>query len=118
MAAVVFKAKPYKLKAADGDKITRDDISTWSYTLLSCARQVRDWIPFLPGNSKASWTAKSEDASHGWQVTKMENGNEVIDDEATDKLKSDFQDFLTFVASHCPAGFMNEVMRDRCHLTG
>ena len=107
-----FKAKPYKLKPSDGAKITRDDVSTWSYTLQSCARQVKDWIAFLPGNSKAKWIAKSEDASHGWKVTKMEDDIEVDDDEATDALKSHFQDFLTFIASYCPSGFMNQVMRE------
>ena len=110
--AAVFKAKPYKLKPSDGEKITRDDVSTWSYTIQSCARQVKDWIPFLPGNSKATWTAKSEDSGHGWRVTKDEDGTEVTDDVATDLLKSHFQDFLTFIATYCPSSFMNQVMRE------
>ena len=36
----------------------------------------------------------------------------MTDDAATDTLKSHFQDFLTFVASQCPSGFMNQVMRE------
>ena len=49
MATFSAKAKPYKLQPTDGDNITRDDISTWSYTMLSCARQINDWKKFLPG---------------------------------------------------------------------
>ena len=108
-----MKAKPYKLKPTDSDKITRDDVLTWSYTLLSCARQVTDWHPFLPGNSKATWAAKSEDATHNLVIKKtLLTGEEVEDNAATDKIRSDLQDFLTFVASHCPSGFMNQVMRE------
>ena len=114
MATISVKAKPYKLKPTDSDNITRDDVLSWSYTLLSCARQCKEWKQFLPGNSKATWTAKSENPTHGWEVTKQDEttGDEVPDDEATDELKSNFQDFLTFVASHCPSGFMNQVMRE------
>ena len=111
MTSFSAKAKPYKLKATDGDNITRDDVSTWSYTMLASARQVKDWIHFLPTNSKDKWKAKSEDPTHGWLVTKVEGTNTVIDEAKTDELKSHFLDFLTFVASHCPSGFMNQVMR-------
>ena len=42
MATFNAKAKPYKLKATDDvENITRDDIATWSYTMQSCARQIR-----------------------------------------------------------------------------
>ena len=112
MTSIVFKAKPYKLKPTEGEKLTKDDISTWSYTMLSCARQVKEWIQFLPGNSKSSWIPKSEDPSHNWKVTKEQLGEQVVDEEATDQLKANFQDFLTFIASHCPTGFMNPVMRE------
>ena len=111
-AQVFFKAKPYKLKPSDGARISRDDVSTWRYNILSCARQVKDWTQFLLGNSKDKWVAKSEDLTQGWSVTKIENGVELEDDEATDKLKSTFQDFLTFVASNCPSGFMEQIMRE------
>ena len=47
--------------------------------------------------------SKAEDPTHNWNVTTTDlTGNVVPDDAATDKLKADFQDFLTFVASHCP----------------
>ena len=114
MTSFNARAKPYKLKAGDSDCITRDDIATWSYTILACARQIRDWKEFLPGNSKDSWLAKSEDDSHGPNmiVTKQEDGATVVDPVPTEKLKNDFLDFLTFVATHCPSGFMNMVMRE------
>ena len=92
-AQVFFKAKPYKLKPSDGARISRDDVSTWRYNILSCARQVKDWTQFLPGNSKDKWVAKSEDPTQGWSVTKIENGVELEDDEATDKLESTSKTF-------------------------
>ena len=112
MSSLVFKAKPYKLKPSEGYKITRDDVTTWSYTIQSCARQVTDWIQFLPNSSKSQWTAKSEDPTHNLKVTKDEDGRIVDDVEGTDRLRAHFQDFLTFVASHCPSGFMSQVMRE------
>ena len=75
-------------------------------------RQNNNWLQFLPGNFKEKWLPRSEDSTHGWSVTKEEGGHQVVDDEATDILKAHFQDFLTFVASYCPSGFMNEVMRE------
>ena len=117
MSTFSAKARPYKLKPTDGDSITRDDVSTWSYTMLAAARQMKDWKQFLPNNSKDKWKAKYEDPTHGWEVTKVEGTATVIDDEATDKLKSDFQDFLTFVASHSPTNFMNRVMREATSYT-
>ena len=107
-----MKAKAYKLKPSDGKKITRDDVTTWSYTTLSCARQVKEWVQFLPGSSKSKWVAKSEDPTQGWAVMKMDDGREVPDDDATDILKGHFQDFLTFVVSQCPSGFMIQVMSE------
>ena len=112
MTSLMGKAKPYKLKPTDSDRITRDDVLAWSYTILSCARQVKEWQQFLPGSSKSQWTAKSEDATHKWKVTKVdENGVETEDEAATETLKANFQDFLTFVATHCPSGFVNQVIR-------
>ena len=114
MTSFNARAKPYKLKAGESDGITRDDIATWSYTILACARQIRDWKEFLPGNSKDTWLAKSEDETHGPNmiVTKQDGTNVVIDAVPTTELKNDFLDFLTFVVTHCPSGFMNMVMRE------
>ena len=117
MATFNARAKPYKLKASEGDNITRDDISTWSYTILACARQINDWKQFLPGKAKDIWQAKSDDVTHGLRVTKQQGGETVTDDAATEKLRNDFLDFLTFVATHCPSGFMNMVMRESTSFT-
>ena len=117
MATFLARAKPYKLKPTEGENITRDDISTWSYTMQACARQMKEWKQFLPGSSKENWKAKAEDPSHGWEVLKDEDGVMVVDDTATDDLKAHFEDFLTFIASHCPSGFMNQVMRESVSYT-
>ena len=58
--------------------------------MLASARQVKDWIQFLPTNAKDKWKAKSEDTTHGWLVTKIEGTNTVIDAAKIDELKSNF----------------------------
>lgn len=106
------RAKPYKLKPSEGDKITRDDIATWSYTILACARQVKEWKSFLPEAENSSWTCKSEDDTYGLIVRKREGNQEVEDEEKSEQLRTNFLDFLTFVATHCPSGFMTMIMRE------
>ena len=96
------KAKPYKLKPSDGP-MSRDDVSLWEYTLLAACRQVADWIQFLPGGAHSNWTPTDQDITNG-----------LHDDNAAvrNKLRSDFANFLTCVATHCPTGFINTVMRE------
>ena len=71
MSSYNAKAKPYKLKASDGDNITQDDVSTWSYTMQACIRQVKELVQFLPTYSKQNWKAKSEDPNYGLVGTKQ-----------------------------------------------
>ena len=112
MATFNARAKPYKLKPSDGDKISRDDIATWSYNILACARQVKEWKTFLPEAKNSSWKPKSECESYGLTVTKREGDQIVVDDEKSEELQTNFLDFLTFVATHCPSGFMSMIMRE------
>ena len=112
MAAFNARAKPYKLKPSEGDKITRDDIATWSYTILACSRQVKEWRSFLPEAENSSWKCKSEDETYGLTVMKREGNQEVEDIEKSEELRTNFLDFLTFVATHCPSGFMTMIMRE------
>ena len=95
------KAKPYKLKPSDGP-MTRDGVSLWEYTLLAACRQVADWIKFLPGGDNANWTPTDQDITNGLHHENRQTQN---------KLRSDFANFLTCVATHCPTGFINTVMR-------
>ena len=76
--------------------------------MQSCARQIQDWRKFLPGHTSDKWSSKSKDPTNGLVV----KTNGEIDNEQTDKLRSDFEDFLTFVASYCPTGFMTQVTRE------
>ena len=112
MAAFNARAKPYKLKPSEGDKITRDDIATWSYTILACSRQVKEWKSFLPEAENSTWTCKSDDETYGLTVYKREGNQQVEDEEKSEELRTNFLDFLTFVATHCPSGFMTMIMRE------
>ena len=96
------KAKPYKLKPSDG-VMTRDDVSLWEYTLLAACRQIADWQKFLPGGDKSTWRATDDDVN---------NGLTHADVATQTKLRNDFANFLTCVATHCPTGFMDTVMRE------
>ena len=109
MATFNAKAKPYKLQPTDGDNITRDDISTWSYTMMSCARQIKEWQQFLPGGTNHTWLSKTCDPTHGLVV---KDNDDRIDEDKTNEVRSNLQDFLTFNASYCPSGFMNQIMRE------
>ena len=64
MAAKVT-IKPFKLKPSSGDKITRDDVTTWKEVLLSHMRQNESWHTFLPGGANQNWTA-ADDGVNGW----------------------------------------------------
>ena len=112
MATFNARAKPFTLKASEGDKISRDDIATWSYTILACARQVKEWKKFLPEAEYSTWKAKSEDETYGLVITKIDNHEEIENEEKSEELRTNFLDFLTFVATHCPSGFMTMVMRE------
>ena len=105
MSKVIIK--PYKLKPTDGP-MTRDDVSTWDYNLQSFCRQLENWSQFLPSGTKTDWIATDEDPTNG-----LAADNEV----ATNKLRATFKDFLTCVATNCPTGFMDTVMRESTSYT-
>ena len=97
------KAKPYKLKPSDG-VMTRDDVSLWEYTMLASCRQIQDWQQFLPPNGQhRDWLPADDDVNHGLE---HENANTAR------KLRNDFANFLTCIATHCPTGFMDTVLRE------
>ena len=97
------KAKPYKLKPSEGP-MTRDDIALWEYTLLASCRQIQDWQKFLPPNGEnQNWTATDEDVNNG-----LYNDNAATQR----KLRNDFANFITCVATHCPTGFLDTVIRE------
>ena len=97
------KAKPYKLKPSDG-VMTRDDVSLWECTLLASCRQMTDWQKFLPpGGEHQNWTPSDEDEYNG-----LYNDNVATQR----KLRNDFANFITCIATHCPTGFMDTVLRE------
>ena len=96
------KAKPFKLKPTEG-VMTRDNVSLWEYTLLAACRQIADWQKFLPGGENSTWVATDDDVNNG-----LTNADATIQT----KLRNDFANFLTCVATHCPTGFMDTVMRE------
>ena len=103
------KAKPYKLKPSEG-VMTRDDVSLWEYTLLASCRQIQDWQKFLPpSGEQQNWTSLDEDENNGF----------YNDNAATQrKLRNDFANFITCVATHCPTGFMDTVLRESTSFKG
>ena len=101
--------KPYKLKATDGP-LTRDDLCSWEYNMLSFCRQTDSWQAFLPGGTKTDWKASDEDETNGLIVMKQDGSAQ--DDDKTNKQRSAFKDFLTCVAVHCPTGFTETVQRE------
>ena len=107
MANNTPKAKPYKLKPTN-DVMTRDDVAMWEYTLLAACRQVANWRQFLPGQNNDTWTATDDDVNNGLEVFNEQG----LDEEETDELRRNFADFLTCIATHCPSGFMDTVMRE------
>ena len=103
------KAKPYKLKPSDGI-MTRDDVSHWEYTMLAACRQVADWQQFLPPNGEhREWISTDEDEHNG-----LEHDNAATQR----KLRKDFANFLTCLATHCPVGFMDTVLRESTSFRG
>ena len=103
------KAKPYKLKPSDG-VMTRDDVSHWEYTMLAACRQVTDWQQFLPPTGQhREWISQDEDEHYG-----LEDQNAAVQR----KLRNDFANFLTCIATHCPVGFMDTVLRESTSFRG
>ena len=100
--------KIYKLRPTDGP-LSRDDLSTWIFTVQSHARQY-GWADFLPGGAHATWTSTSEDPTNGLQVFSPDQT--TVDQNATNKLTSSFRDFLAAVAANCPTGFTDTVIRE------
>ena len=105
---VGHKAKPFKLKPSEG-VMTRDDLALWEYTLIATCRQTPDWQKFLPGGNNQNWTATDDDPNNG-----LEHANA----ETQAKLRSDFANFLTCVATHCPTGFLDTVIRESTSFKG
>ena len=88
--------KPYKLKAAGDNKITRDDLATWKQVLLSHCRQNEKWRVFL-----------GPDGTHKeWKAIDSGEANDFGDS------KDDFEDFITCLATFAPTGFSETVRRE------
>ena len=100
--------KIYKLKPTDGP-LSRDDLSTWIFTVQSHARQY-GWADFLSDGVHSTWTATAEDPNNGLQI--LSPDQTTVDQVATNKLRSNFRDFLAAVAANCPTGFTDTVIRE------
>ena len=103
MAAAKVTIKPYKLKPS-GDKITRDDVTTWKEVLLSHMRQNETWRQFLPGGRNHRWTAADIGNPVWLPATLTANERAEID--------VSFADFLTCLSTFSPAGFAETVKRE------
>ena len=99
--------KIYKLRPTDGP-LSRDDLSTWIFTVQSHARQY-GWAEFLQDGAHNTWTATAEDPNNGLQIL---SSDQTVDHTATNKLRSSFRDFLAAIAANCPTGFTDTVIRE------
>ena len=99
--------KIYKLRPTEGP-LSRDDLSTWIFTVQSHARQY-GWADFLQDGAHNTWTATAEDPNNGLQIL---SSDQTVDHTATNKLRSSFRDFLAAVAANCPTGFTDTVIRE------
>ena len=98
--------KPYKLKPT-GDALSRDDVSTWKQILLGYLRSTARFQKFLPpAGTRREWTASDEDEANGFTID-ADN-----DENAVNQIRADFADFITSVATYCPAGFSDTVQRE------
>ena len=77
--------------------------------MLAACRQEPDWLKFLPGGENQEWTATNEDQFNGLRH----------DVPATQtKLRADFSNFLTCVATHGPSNFIDTIMRESTSFRG
>ena len=119
MSQVSLQVKPFKLKATTESLITRDDFITWKYNLQSFLRQKTEWSCFMPGGKHEEWTCSDEDATRGLVTTPVDITDENAREEAKEKtflLRGHNEDFLTCVATFCPSGFYEFVIRESTSL--
>ena len=101
--------KPYKLKAS-GEIISRDDLNTWKHILLGFIRQNDNWTQFLEGESNGTWVCTDKDVFNG--LVALPRNTQPETDAANRKLRAQFKDFLTCVATYAPQGFGETIMRE------
>ena len=118
MAQVTLQVKPYKLKPTDETSLTRDDFITWKYNLQSFLRQKTEWAEFMPGGEHSEWTCLDENDTRGLSVDPTDQSRESIAEarEKTLLLRGNNEDFLTCVATFCPSGFYEFVIRESTSL--
>ena len=101
--------KPYKLKAS-GEAISRDDLNTWKHILLGFIRQNENWTQFMEGESNGTWVCTDKDVTNGLVAPQADTQLET--DAASRKLRANFKDFLTCVATYAPQGFGETILRE------
>ena len=101
------KISIHKLKPTDGP-LSRDDLSTWIFTVKAYARQ-NNQAKFINGDHK-EWTCSDDDDNNGIRIFKADGVTE--DPEPTNRLIGEFHDFLTTVAANCPKNMTETVIRE------
>ena len=92
---------------------------TWKYNLQSFLRQKTEWSSFMPGGDYTEWTCLDEDATRGLVINPVYISDENFRQEAKQKTflwRGQNEDFLTCVATFCPSGFYEFVMRESTSL--
>ena len=102
--------------------ITRDDFVTWKYNLLASIRQKDAWLKFMTGGTHSCWSSQDDNPTRGLSATyihpqdpldpaSIQNARDLTQN-ATVKLRGEHDDFLACLATFCPAGFYEFVIRE------
>ena len=122
MAHLMLSVKPYKLKPTSEATTTRDDFVTRKYNLEASVRQKDAWLKFMTGGSHSNWRSQDDDRTRGMNVPAVPpldphdpvtvNMTVQTAQNASVRLRGDHDDFLACVATFCPAGFYEFVIRE------
>ena len=107
-------ADPYSRRVTKKLKspVTRDSFVTWDMNHRSFCRQFKEWLPFLPGGTRTTWTSSADDPTRGITVMKLEDGNQVIDEDKTNETRSALEEFLRCLGTYSPEHYMGTIMQE------
>ena len=118
MAETSNRRKALKLKTP----VTRDSFYTWNLNHQAFSAQEPQWRQFLPGGLRSTWLAKCEDDTRGITVYRRQlvtndiirdaQGQPVVDETATNNLRSALQNFLISLGNVCPDNYMHTVEKE------
>ena len=100
--------------------LTLDGLATFWSLLSNWVRQEPNYQNFLPGGEYEQWTPKKLDKSRGIVVNYQQDPtdaditetNRKAAEQATARISSQLEDFLSTVASKCPEGMFRTIVNE------